>query len=47
MESPPIPLVAYFFIENFERGTLQEMATLKPQALFRYVNNTFVIRKHG
>jgi hypothetical protein len=46
MESPLSPAVANFFMEDFEKRAI-EHATYKPTCWFRYVDDTFVIWKHG
>jgi retron-type reverse transcriptase len=44
--SPLQPVIANFFIEDFEKKTI-EQATHKPICWFRYVDDTFVIWPHG
>jgi hypothetical protein len=44
--SPLSPVIANFFVEDFEEKTLNQ-ATLKPPCWYRYVNDTFVIFPHG
>jgi hypothetical protein len=46
MGSPLSPVVASFFMEDFEKRAI-EQATHKPTCWFRYVDDTFVIWKHG
>ncbi|KAJ4448198.1 hypothetical protein ANN_10212 [Periplaneta americana] len=46
MGSPLSPVIANFYMEAFEEATL-ETATLKPSCWYRYVDDTFVIWKHG
>jgi hypothetical protein len=40
------PVIAYFFMEDSEERAL-EKATHKPSCLYRYVDVTFVIWRHG
>ena len=46
MGSPLSPVIANFFMENFEKKAI-EQATHKPVRWFRYVDDTFVIWPHG
>ena len=46
MGSPFSPVIANFFMENFEKKAI-EQATHKPVRWFRYVDDTFVIWPHG
>ena len=46
MGSPLSPVVANFFMEDFEKKAI-EQATHKPVCWFRYVDDTFVIWPHG
>jgi hypothetical protein len=46
MGSPLSPLIADFFMENFEETALDE-AIHKPLFWLRYVDDTFVIWPHG
>ncbi|GFG37926.1 hypothetical protein Cfor_07414 [Coptotermes formosanus] len=46
MGSPLSPVIANFFMEDFEERALQQ-ATLKPLCWFRYMDDTFVIWPHG
>ena len=46
MGSPLSPVVANFFLEDFEKKAI-EQATHKPVCWFRYVDDTFVIWPHG
>jgi hypothetical protein len=46
MGSPLSPVVANFFMKDFEKRTI-EQATHKPTCWFRYVDDTFVIWQHG
>jgi len=46
MGSPLSPVIANFFMEDFEKKTI-EQATHKPVYWFRYVDDTFVIWPHG
>jgi hypothetical protein len=46
MGSPVSPVIANFFIEEFEERALNQ-ATLKPNCWYRYVDDTFVIWPHG
>jgi hypothetical protein len=46
MGSPLSPVVANFFMEDFEKRAI-EQATNKPTCWFRYVDDTFVIWQHG
>jgi hypothetical protein len=46
MGSPLSPVIANFFIEDFEQKAT-EQATHKPVCWFRYVDDTFVIWPHG
>jgi hypothetical protein len=46
MGSPLSPVIANFFMENFEK-IATEQATHKPICWFRYVYHTFVIWPHG
>jgi hypothetical protein len=46
MGSPLSPVIANFFMEDFEKKTIAQ-ATHKPICWFRYVDNTFVIWPHG
>jgi hypothetical protein len=46
MGSPLSPVIAYFFMEGFEKKAI-EQATHKPVCWFRYVDDTFVIWPHG
>ena len=44
--SSPISPVANIFIEHFEKEALRKILK-KPEVWFRYVDNTFVIWRHG
>ena len=46
MCSPLSPVIANFFMEDFEKKAI-EQAVLKPVCSFRYVDDTFVIWPHG
>ncbi|XP_030762746.1 uncharacterized protein LOC115887456 [Sitophilus oryzae] len=46
MGSPISPIIANFFMERFEEKAL-ESSVLKPAVWFRYVDDTFVVWKHG
>ena len=46
MGSPLSPVIANFFMEDFEKKAI-EQATYKPVCWFRYVDDTFVIWPHG
>ena len=46
MGSPLSPVIANFFVEDFEKKVL-EQATHKPLCWFRYVDDTFVIWPRG
>jgi hypothetical protein len=46
MGSPLFPVIADFFMEDFEAKAIQ-LATNKPTCWFRYVDDTFVIWPHG
>jgi hypothetical protein len=46
MGSPLSPVIANFFMEDFEEKALNQ-ATLKPTCWYRYVDDTFVIWPHG
>jgi hypothetical protein len=46
MGSPLSPVVANFFMEDFKKRA-KHHATHKPTCWFRYVDDTFVIWKHG
>jgi len=46
MGSPLSPVIANFFMEDFEKKAI-EQATHKPVCWFRYVDDTFVIWSHG
>ena len=46
MGSPLSPVIANFFMEDFEKKAT-EQATNKPVCWFRYVDDTFVIWPHG
>jgi hypothetical protein len=46
MGSPLSPVIANFFMEDFEQKVIQQ-ATHKPVCWFRYVDDTFVIWPHG
>jgi hypothetical protein len=46
MGSPLSPVIANFFMEEFEERALNQ-ATLKPTCWYRYVDDTFVIWPHG
>ena len=46
MVSPLSPVIANFFMEDFEERALNQ-ATLKPTCWYRYVDDTFVIWPHG
>jgi hypothetical protein len=46
MGSPLSPVVANFFMEDFEKRAI-ELATHKPTCCFRYVDDTLVIWPHG
>ncbi|KAJ8916727.1 hypothetical protein NQ315_013931 [Exocentrus adspersus] len=46
MRSPLTPVVANYFMENFEQQVLDQAPT-KPKCWLRYVDDTFVIWPHG
>ena len=46
MGSPLSPVIADFFMENFEKKAI-EQAAHKPVCRFRYVDDTFVIWPHS
>jgi hypothetical protein len=46
MGSPLSPVIANFFMEDFERRAI-EQATHKPICWYRYVDDTFAIWPHG
>jgi hypothetical protein len=46
MGSPLSPVIANFFIEDFEMKAI-EQAAHKPVCWFRYVDDTFIIWPHG
>ncbi|XP_030764610.1 uncharacterized protein LOC115888882 [Sitophilus oryzae] len=46
MGSPISPIIANFFMERFVEKAL-ESSVLKPAVRFRYVDDTFVVWKHG
>jgi hypothetical protein len=46
MGSPLSPVIAYSYMEDFEKNAI-EQATHKPVCWFRYVDDTFVIWPHG
>jgi len=46
MGSPISPVIADIFVEHFEKEALQK-APKKPEVWFRYVDDTFVIWRHG
>jgi hypothetical protein len=46
MDSPLSPVIANFFMEDFEKKTI-EQATHKPVCWYRYVDDTLVIWPHG
>jgi hypothetical protein len=46
MGSPLSPVIADFFMEDFEKKAV-EQATHKPAHWYRYVDDTFVIWPHG
>jgi hypothetical protein len=46
MGSPLSPVIADFFMEEFERRAIKR-ATHKPGYWYRYVDDTFVIWPHG
>jgi len=46
MGSPLSPVIANFFMEDFEKKAI-EQAVLKSVCWFRYVDDTFVIWPHG
>jgi hypothetical protein len=46
MDSPLSPVIANFFMDNFEKKAI-EQATHKPVCCFRYVDDNFVIWPHG
>jgi len=46
MGSPLSPVIANFFMEDFEERALNQ-ATFKPTCWYRYVDDTFVIWPHG
>jgi hypothetical protein len=46
MGSPLSPVIANFFMEDFERKAI-EQATHKPVCWFKHVDDTFVIWPHG
>jgi len=46
MRSPISPVIVNIFMKHFEKETLQK-APKKSEVWFRYVNDTFVIWRHG
>jgi hypothetical protein len=46
MGSPLSPVIANFYMEDYEKATL-ESAPLKPRCWLQYVDHTFVIWQHG
>jgi hypothetical protein len=46
MDSPFSPVIANFFMEDFEKKA-KEQATYKPVCWFRYVDDIFFIWPHG
>jgi hypothetical protein len=46
MGSPLSPVIAKFYMEDFEK-TAMEKATQKPACWYRYVDDTFVMWPHG
>ncbi|KAJ4427431.1 hypothetical protein ANN_25053 [Periplaneta americana] len=46
MGSPLSPMVANFYMESFEDTTLKA-TTRRPECWFRYVDDTFVVWRHG
>ena len=46
MGSPLSPVIANFFMEDFEKKAI-EQATHNPVCWFRYVDDTFIIWHHG
>jgi len=46
MESSISPVIATIFMEHFEKEVLQT-TTRKSEVWFRYVDDTFVIWRHG
>jgi hypothetical protein len=46
MGSPLSPVIANFFMEDFEKKATEQV-THKPLCWFRYVDDTFVIWPHG
>ena len=46
MDSSIFPVFANIFIEHFEEETLRKILK-KPEVWFRYINDTFVIWRHG
>ncbi|XP_011069268.1 PREDICTED: uncharacterized protein LOC105155067 [Acromyrmex echinatior] len=46
MGSPISPVIANIFMEHFEKEALKK-APKKPEVWFRYVDDTFVIWRHG
>jgi hypothetical protein len=47
MGSPLSPAIANFYMEDYEKATLESLPSLKLRCWFRYVDDTFVIRLLG
>jgi hypothetical protein len=46
MGAPLLPVIANFFMEDFEKNAIEQV-THKPVCWFRYVDDTFFIWPHG
>jgi hypothetical protein len=47
MGSPLSPIIANFYMEDYEKATLESPPPPNPRCWFRYVDDTFVIWQHG